>query len=134
MIIMDGVYIVNFLFLNREIKYRKRGKVGWKRGRDSQRVKGRKARKKEKRKEYVAKKYSMIPFICNFAYTCAYMCTRVCKEISETMVTKNAHQCLPGRLFFSLILLLCCLVIPDEDVLYQYFEVRRWHNFKCRKK
>ena len=67
MIIMDGVYIVNSLFLNREIKYRKRGKVGWKRGRDSRRVKGRKAGKKEKRKEYVAKKYSMIPFIHNFA-------------------------------------------------------------------
>lgn len=76
MIIMDGGYIVNFLFLNREIKYRKRGKVGWKRGRDSQRVKGRKAGKKEKRKEYVAKKYSVVPFIRDFADIHLYVYVR----------------------------------------------------------
>lgn len=83
MIIRDGAYIVNFPFLNREIKYRKRGKVGWKRGRDSQRVKGKKAGKKEKRKEYVAKKYSMIPFICNFSdiHLYIYVCKGVQRDI-----------------------------------------------------
>lgn len=81
------MYIVNFPFLNREIKYRKRGKVGWKRGRDSQTVKGKKAGKKagkkEKRKEYVAKKYSMIPFICNFSdiYLHIYVCKGVQRDI-----------------------------------------------------
>ena len=84
-------------------------------------MKGRKAGKKEKRKEYVAKKYNMIPFIRNFAdITLVHLCVQRCaKRYLRQWSAEMLINITPSRFFFSLILLLCCLVIPDEDVLYQ---------------